>query len=122
QYDPRGRAEAGHPPEERSARPAAAGHLGQHHAGRLPRQQAAADDEVQRRALGNVRPNPRGQGRGGLVAATPSKRSAVEAIGGPSGPPIFYFRHARVYRGHPRLNGIAARKTWMAGTSPAMTI
>src|SRR5882724_9321277 len=23
--------------------------------------------------------------------------------------------------GHPRLNGIAARKTWMAGTSPAMT-
>src|ERR1700680_2603597 len=23
--------------------------------------------------------------------------------------------------GHPRLNGAAARKTWMAGTSPAMT-
>ena len=69
QPDPRERAEAGHQSEERSARPAAAGHHRQHHAGRLPRQQAAADDEVQRRALGNVRPDPRGQGRGGLAAA-----------------------------------------------------
>src|SRR6267378_1891348 len=30
--------------------------------------------------------------------------------------------HARPCAGHPRLNSIAARKTWMAGTSPAMTV
>jgi hypothetical protein len=30
-------------------------------------------------------------------------------------------RHARACRGHPRLLGVARRKTWMAGTSPAMT-
>src|SRR3984893_6024909 len=30
-------------------------------------------------------------------------------------------RHARPCAGHPRLNSTAARKTWMAGTSPAMT-
>src|SRR5947209_5576853 len=30
-------------------------------------------------------------------------------------------RHARACPGHPRLSGIAAIKTWMAGTSPAMT-
>src|SRR6266852_2632024 len=31
-------------------------------------------------------------------------------------------RHARACRGHPRLScGSSARKTWMAGTSPAMT-
>jgi hypothetical protein len=30
-------------------------------------------------------------------------------------------RHARPCAGHPRLAGAAARKTWMAGTSPAMT-
>jgi hypothetical protein len=30
-------------------------------------------------------------------------------------------RHARACPGHPRLTGISARKTWMAGTSPAMT-
>jgi hypothetical protein len=30
--------------------------------------------------------------------------------------------HARACRGHPRLNNIAASKTWMAGTSPAMTL
>jgi hypothetical protein len=28
---------------------------------------------------------------------------------------------ARLCPGHPRLSGISARKTWMAGTSPAMT-
>ncbi len=33
-----------------------------------------------------------------------------------------YFRHARACPGHPRLDCIAARKAWMAGTSPAMTI
>src|SRR4051812_36225716 len=30
-------------------------------------------------------------------------------------------RHARPCAGHPRLDSLAARKTWMAGTSPAMT-
>src|SRR5262249_61332062 len=30
-------------------------------------------------------------------------------------------RHARACRGHPRLSLIAVSKTWMAGTSPAMT-
>ena len=49
-----------------AARSGAAGHQGQHHAERLPRQQAVADDEVQRRALGTVRPDPRGYRRGGL--------------------------------------------------------
>src|SRR5713101_5236165 len=33
-----------------------------------------------------------------------------------------HLRHARPCAGHPRLNSIAARKTWMAGTSPAMTV
>ena len=89
QSHPRERHEAGDQPEERAARSVAAGHRRQHHAGRLSRQQAVADDEVQRRALGTVRPDPRGQGPGGLGPATPSKRSAEEAIGGPSGPPIF---------------------------------
>src|SRR5262249_18722785 len=32
-------------------------------------------------------------------------------------------RHARACRGHPRLScGASASKTWMAGTSPAMTL
>ena len=31
-------------------------------------------------------------------------------------------RHARACRGHPRLNASARMKTWMAGTSPAMTV
>ena len=48
-----------------AARPVAARHRQQHHAGRLPRQQAAADDAVQWRALGNVRPDPRGRGPAG---------------------------------------------------------
>src|SRR4051812_5358836 len=30
-------------------------------------------------------------------------------------------RHARPCAGHPRLYFLQARKTWMAGTSPAMT-
>ncbi len=55
---PRERHEGGDQPEERAARPGAAGHRRQHDAGRLPRQQAVADDEVQRRALGIVRPDP----------------------------------------------------------------
>ena len=61
QPDARERHEAGHQPEERSARSVAAGNRRQHHADRLSRQQAVADDEVQRRALGAVRPDPRGQ-------------------------------------------------------------
>ncbi len=68
QPHPREHHEAGHQPEERRARSRAARHRRQHHAGRLPRQQAVADDEVQRRALGNVRPDPRGQRSGGLVS------------------------------------------------------
>jgi len=31
------------------------------------------------------------------------------------------FRVAQLYAGHPRLNGCEELKTWMAGTSPAMT-
>ena len=31
-------------------------------------------------------------------------------------------RHARPCAGHPRLNDLALPKTWMAGTSPAMTL
>jgi hypothetical protein len=34
---------------------------------------------------------------------------------------IAFLRHARACPGHPRLQGCAANKTWMAGTSPAMT-
>jgi hypothetical protein len=30
-------------------------------------------------------------------------------------------RHARPRAGHPRLDSITAKKTWMAGTGPAMT-
>ena len=64
-----------------AARSVAAGHRRQHHAGRLSRQQAVADDEVQRRALGTVRPDPRGRRPGGLGATSTNdrrpKRSAV---------------------------------------------
>ncbi len=49
-----------------AARSGAARHSRQHHAERLPRQQAAADDEVQRRTLGTVRPDHRGHRRGRL--------------------------------------------------------
>jgi len=35
---------------------------------------------------------------------------------------IFTRKSAKAdFRGHPRLNGAAISKTWMAGTSPAMT-
>jgi hypothetical protein len=30
-------------------------------------------------------------------------------------------RHARACPGHPRLSGVARRKTWMAAINPAMT-
>jgi branched-chain amino acid transport system substrate-binding protein len=58
--DPRERHEAGGEPQERSARFDFAGHPHQHHADRLLGQQAVADNEVQRRALGAVRPDSRG--------------------------------------------------------------
>ena len=77
QPDPRERHEAGDQPEERSARSVAAGHRRQHLADRLSRQQAVADDAVQRRALGTVRPDPRGRRPGGLGRADP-----IETIGG----------------------------------------
>src|SRR5215471_10871212 len=35
--------------------------------------------------------------------------------------PLLLIRHARTWCGHPRLC-ISASKTWMAGTSPAMTL
>src|SRR6185436_16016875 len=46
---------------------------------------AVADDEVQRRALGNVRPDPRRRRPGGLVASTQSKRSAERSDRRPLG-------------------------------------
>ena len=51
------------------ARPGAAGNQGQHHAERLPGQQAASDDEVQWRALGTVRPDSGRHRRDGLNRA-----------------------------------------------------
>ena len=47
-----------------------AGHHGQNVADRLSRQQAVADDEVQRRALGTVRTDPGGYGGCGVGIAT----------------------------------------------------
>ena len=76
QSHPRECHEAGHQPEERRARSCPSRHRRQHHAGRLSRQQAVADDAVQRRALGNVRPDPRGRRPGGL-GATSQRRSAA---------------------------------------------
>ena len=69
QPHPRKRHEGGNQPEGRRARSLAAGYCRQHVADRLSRQQAVADDAVQRRALGAVRPDPRGQGPDGLAAA-----------------------------------------------------
>ena len=51
---------AGGQSEERHRQPVAARHGHQHLADRLSHQQADADDEVQRRALGTVRPDHRG--------------------------------------------------------------
>ena len=73
-----------------AARSDAAGHRRKHHAGRLSRQQAVADDAVQRRALGTVRPDPRGYRPGGLVASTPSKRSAERSDRRPLGAADFF--------------------------------
>ena len=52
---------------------------------RLSRQQAVADDAVQRRALGNVRPDPRGRRSCGLGATSQSKQSAVRSDRRPLG-------------------------------------
>ena len=32
-----------------------------------------------------------------------------------------HLRHARPWAGHPRLSSVARKKSWMAGTGPAMT-
>ena len=61
--------EAGDQPEERHRQPVAARHGHQHLADRLPHQQADADDEVQRRTLGAVRPDHRGCRTGRLAPA-----------------------------------------------------
>ena len=50
------------------------GIVGQHHARRLPGQQAVADDEVQRRALGTVRPDPGGRRPGRLESCDPCQK------------------------------------------------
>ena len=67
--------------------PVAARHGHQHLADRLPHQQADADDEVQRRALGTVRPDHRGCRTGRLAAAPiktkPSSRDAGGICFGP---------------------------------------
>jgi hypothetical protein len=55
--------------------------------------------------------NPEPCGRGGVstgvffigAMSLPSRKESL-------------FRHGRIYSGHPRLNDIAAEKTWMAGT------
>ena len=74
----------------------AAGHRRQHLAGRLSCQQAVADDEVQWRALGTVRPDPRGQGPGGLARRTTGTiggRSDRRSFGGRRF--VFASRHGR---------------------------
>src|SRR5882724_10913534 len=43
------------------------------------------------------------------------------AFGGRKVAPGPLLRHARACPGHPRLTSLKAPKTWMAGTSPAMT-
>ncbi|MEY9649484.1 ABC-type branched-subunit amino acid transport system substrate-binding protein [Bradyrhizobium elkanii] len=67
---PREPDEAGDQPEEVRAEPRAAGHVDHDGTERLPHQQADADDEVQRRALGAVRPDHRGHRTGGLAVRT----------------------------------------------------
>lgn len=54
-----------------------------------------ADDAVQRRALGNVRPDPRGRRSGGLAPTTQSKRSAERSDRRPLGAADFICRHCR---------------------------
>ncbi|MGY4283543.1 branched-chain amino acid transport system substrate-binding protein [Bradyrhizobium sp. LM2.7] len=65
--DARERHEAGRQHQGFHSELRAARHQDQHRAERLPRQQADADDEVQRRALGAVRSDHGGCGSGGLV-------------------------------------------------------
>ena len=95
--DPGERAEAGHQSEERAARPGAAGNRRQHHAERLPGQQAASDDEVQWRTLGTVRPDSGRCRRDGLNRAP----SANLTSSGFSKLP-----HARACPGHARSAGM----------------
>ena len=85
QSHPRECHEGGLQPKERRARSCPSRHHRQHHADRLSRQQAVADDAIQRRALGNVRPDPRGRGSCGLGPPTQSKRSAERSDRRPLG-------------------------------------
>jgi hypothetical protein len=48
-------------------------------------------------------------------------RDRILEIEGPGFAGAFLIRHARPCAGHPRLYGWKTNKTWMAGTSPAMT-
>src|SRR6185437_9365381 len=50
-----------------------------------------------------------------------SPRLAMRIFSNMSSAGCLAIRHARPCAGHPRLDRIARRKTWMAGTSPAMT-
>src|SRR5262249_41442895 len=50
----------------------------------------------------------------GAVNVTPAMTRRVGARANPH-------RHARLYAGHPRLQVAQLSKTWMAGSSPAMT-
>src|SRR5262249_28415040 len=102
--DARERHEAGDLAQGRLVRPVSAGDQDQHLADRLSRQQAVADGEVQRRTLGAVRTDPRGYGRCGL-----KERSSLSATSCPGSSRASTFL-------------ATASKTWMAGTSPAMTM
>ena len=96
-------------PEERPARPVAAGHRRQHLADRLSRQQAAADDEVQRRALGSC------SARSSRIPAPAEAAAAArrtKSLPNASCPAL-----SRASTSWPQH----ARETWMAGTSPVMT-
>ena len=100
-----------------AARPVAAGHRRQHHAGRLPRQQAAADDEVQRRALGTVRPDPRGHRPRGLGASTFSTTSE-ERSAAPRAADFVLTRALRFLGHAPKNSSSPAMTTAYLGISP----
>jgi len=75
-------------------------------------------------SLGLVRPQWRGDAlrKPGFPALVfdHAKDTYATARSGEMEAPLH--RHARACRGHPRLScGSSASKTWMAGTSPAMT-
>jgi branched-chain amino acid transport system substrate-binding protein len=80
QPHPRERHEAGGQPERFGTRHAAAGHQGQHQPERLCAGQADADDALQRRELGTVRPSDDRRGR--PLTKTATARNAVGHRGG----------------------------------------